>query len=185
MSQFLSTCMQSDRSGIHLILLCLYFQWEITHRICCSKYTCDIPTITMTYYVIYGAEHIQLTHYSFFLWWLWEYVYFILLSSSNRKYDPLLLFRVRSWNNGMRCMYFYILMQSLMDAWIYHVKQDIMLVSLLSNGSHGSSDTILGVDYLLLPCTRKVVVYSITHELPWITILSVVSEAICQWLSSS
>ena len=22
------------------------------------------------------------------LWWLWEYVYFILLSSYNQKYDP-------------------------------------------------------------------------------------------------
>ena len=26
--------------------------------------------------------------YPFRLWWVWEYVYFILLSSPNRKYDP-------------------------------------------------------------------------------------------------
>ena len=37
----------------------------------------------------------------------WEDVHFVLLSSSNRKYDPL--FRVRSWNNGIRCMFLYIL----------------------------------------------------------------------------
>ena len=37
------------------------------------------------------------------LWWLREYIYFVLLSSSNRKY------RVRSWNNGVRCMSIYIL----------------------------------------------------------------------------
>ena len=40
----------------------------------------------MQYMGLYpGAVCIQLTH---LLWWLWEYVYFILLSSSNRKYDP-------------------------------------------------------------------------------------------------
>ena len=34
----------------------------------------------------------------------------VLLSSSNRKYELYPLFRVRSWNNGVRCMSFYILM---------------------------------------------------------------------------
>ena len=50
--------------------------------------------------------------YPFALWWLREYIYFVLLSSSNRKYEllPIVYKRVKSWNNGMRCMSFYILM---------------------------------------------------------------------------
>ena len=47
---------------------------------------------------------IQLTHSS----WLWEYLYFILLSSSNRSLTYLPLFKIRSWTNGMRFMSFYI-----------------------------------------------------------------------------
>ena len=31
--------------------------------------------------------------YPCLLWWLWEYVYFILLLSSNRKYDPFAIVR--------------------------------------------------------------------------------------------
>ena len=38
-----------------------------------------------------------------------ENVHFILLSSSNRKYESLTN-AVRSWNNGMRCMSYYVLM---------------------------------------------------------------------------
>ena len=51
--------------------------------------------------------------YPFPLWWLSEYIYFVLLSSSNRKYELLLyaLFRVRSWNNGVSCMSFCFLVQ--------------------------------------------------------------------------
>ena len=47
---------------------------------------------------IYGAVCRQLTQFAYHDC---ENVYFILLSSSNRKYESL---RVRSWNNGMRCM---------------------------------------------------------------------------------
>ena len=47
------------------------------------------------------------------LWWLWEYVYFILFSSSNRmiQWSNCHSFRVTSWNNGMWCMSFYTLLQ--------------------------------------------------------------------------
>ena len=41
------------------------------------------------------------------LWWLREYIYFALLSShkiGSMSYYPL--FRVRPWNNGLRCMFF-------------------------------------------------------------------------------
>ena len=42
--------------------------------------------ITLPHYHHYAevSEGIE----PFILWWLWEYMYFILLPSSNRKYDP-------------------------------------------------------------------------------------------------
>ena len=43
--------------------------------------------------------------YLFSLWRFWEHVNFILLSSS--WYGPFAI--VRSWNNGMRCLSFYII----------------------------------------------------------------------------
>ena len=39
----------------------------------------------------------------------WENIHFVLLSSSNRKYELLSIVEVfRSWNNGMRCMSLYL-----------------------------------------------------------------------------
>ena len=35
-----------------------------------------------------------------------EYIYFLLLPLSNRKYVQFALFRIKSWNNGMRCRSF-------------------------------------------------------------------------------
>ena len=53
--------------------------------------------------------------YPFSLWWLREYIYIYIYLSyyhhqiGSMNYYPL--FRVRSWNNGMRCMSFYILLK--------------------------------------------------------------------------
>ena len=44
----------------------------------------------------------------FLFWWLWEYLYFILLLSSNQKYESSAIFNVRLWNNDMCCMFYYI-----------------------------------------------------------------------------
>ena len=46
--------------------------------------------LSFIFHAIYGAvfRGCMYSAYPFRLWWLWEYVYFILLSSSNRKYDP-------------------------------------------------------------------------------------------------
>ena len=41
--------------------------------------------LSIIFHAIYRAVCIQLTYD---LWWLWKYVYFVLLSSSNWKYDP-------------------------------------------------------------------------------------------------
>ena len=43
------------------------------------------------------------------LWWLREYIYFVLLSSSIGSINYYPLFGVRSWNNGVRCMFFVFL----------------------------------------------------------------------------
>ena len=58
--------------------------------------------------------------YPFLLWWLREYIYFVLLSTSNRKYEYCPLFRVRSWNNGVPCMSFYILSFHIMILCVMH-----------------------------------------------------------------
>ena len=46
--------------------------------------------------------------YPFPLWWLRECIYFVLDHHQIGSMNYYPLFSVRSWNNGMRCMYFYI-----------------------------------------------------------------------------
>ena len=70
--------------------------------------------------------------YPFPLWWLREYIHFVLLSSSNRNYELLPLFRVRSRNNGMRCMSFYILTQHGM-MWILFTGENLRAVRFKSS----------------------------------------------------
>ena len=48
------------------------------------------------------------------LWWLWEYMYFIYYYNQIGSMNHLPLFRVRSWNNGMRLMSSYVL---IMTSW--------------------------------------------------------------------
>ena len=59
--------------------------------------------------------------YPFLLWWLREYIYTLSYyhhQIGSMDYYPL--FRVRSWNNGVRCMSFYILMvHSYMFCWMF------------------------------------------------------------------
>ena len=66
--------------------------------------------LSVIYYTIRGAVCFQFTHFLMMI----EMIY-ILLSYyhhqiGNMNYYPL--FRVRSWNNGVRCMSFYILMSN-------------------------------------------------------------------------
>ena len=58
---------------------------------------------------LYNMWGCMFSVYPFLLWWLKEYIYLVLFSSSNRSMNYYLLFRVRAWNNGVRCMSFYIL----------------------------------------------------------------------------
>ena len=57
---------------------------------------------------IYGASCIQHTHFLTIVRILVFYLIIIIVKS---KFDPLSSFRARSWNNGMRCMPFCILIQ--------------------------------------------------------------------------
>ena len=50
---------------------------------CVSKIYFDSPNYR---YAIYEAVRL-ISH--IFWWWLWKYVYFILVSQSNPKYEPL------------------------------------------------------------------------------------------------
>ena len=75
---------------------------------CVSKITHILPVI---HYRMYGAVF---SVYPFPLWWLRKYIlsyYHHQIGSMN--YHPL--FRVRSWNNGMRCMSLYILIEYRMN----------------------------------------------------------------------
>ena len=53
---------------------------------CVSKIKSILAIIFHAIYI-----HAVYTAYPCLLWWLWAYVYFILLSSPNRKYDPFVI----------------------------------------------------------------------------------------------
>ena len=76
---------------------------------CVSKIKFVLQVI---HHAICGAVCFSFTHSP---WDDREYIYFVLLSSSNWKYELLPIFRVRSWNNGMCCMSFYILMVEMLQ----------------------------------------------------------------------
>ena len=67
--------------------------------------------LSIIFHVIYGAVYIQLSHL-----FLDEYENRCTLSYNYHQIGSmthLLLFRVRSWNNGILCMFFYILINDL------------------------------------------------------------------------
>ena len=82
--------------------------------------------LSVIHYTICGAVCFQFTHFCYDDWeniyiyiyihiymYIYIYIYFVLLSSSNREFGSMNyypLFRVRSWNNDVRCMSFYILL---------------------------------------------------------------------------
>ena len=84
---------------------------DIVCRVCKIKHI-----LSVTHYTICGAVCFQFTH---FLCDDWENIYTLSYHHhqiGSMNYYPL--FRVRSWNNGMRCMSFYILVQDIsIDIW--------------------------------------------------------------------
>ena len=106
--------------GPMVILICLHF--TLPHHyadvaegikllkclsgIFCLEYASKINQFSQLSFMQWGCVY---SAYPFFIWQLWEYVYFILSSSSIRSLTHLPLFRVGSWNNGMCCISLYIL----------------------------------------------------------------------------
>ena len=117
--QFMMSANIRKRFGLQIVFVCLYctpthyHHWanlseDIGPTKCLSDIFCWVCEYDYAYFLSYSLYNMWgcvFSVYPFPLWWLKEYIYFVLLSSSNRKYE---LFRVGSWNNGVRCMSFYI-----------------------------------------------------------------------------
>ena len=110
------------RFGLQIVFVCLYITLSHYHQ--CAKLSEDIElmkypsdilsgvwvrlSILVIHYTIYGAVCFQFTHFPCDDW---ENIYTLSYyhhQIGSMKYYPL--FSVRSWNNGMRCMSRYILM---------------------------------------------------------------------------
>ena len=104
--QFYPTNLQQISLSLHIVIVnpqvefCYIFRSAVLYAM--SRYT-------EPGYTLYNMWDCVFSVYPFPSWLLREYTYFVLLSSSNRKMNYYPLFRVRSWNNGMRCMSFYVL----------------------------------------------------------------------------
>ena len=112
------------RFGLQIVLVCLYSTPSHYHHCanlsegielikCLSDIFCQVCKIkhilSVIHYTIYGAVCFQLAHFSCDDW---ENIYTLSYyhhQIGSMKYHPL--FRVRSWHNGMRCMFFYIFMR--------------------------------------------------------------------------
>ena len=74
---------------------------------------CELDYVNSPSYPLYNMLGCVFSVYPFPLWWLREWMYIHTLSYYHHQigsmnYYPL--FRIGSWNNGTRCMSFYILM---------------------------------------------------------------------------
>ena len=89
-------------------------QWIRVKNFYAQKLILYFPQHSYLSYPLYNIWGCVFSVYPFPMWWVREYIYiyiyFVLLSSSNRRYEPHYpLFRVRSWNSYMRRMSLYIL----------------------------------------------------------------------------
>ena len=122
--QFMMSANIQIRFGLQIVLVCLYSTPSHYHH--CANLSEDIELIkclsdifvecvskikhilSIIHYIICGAVCFQFTHFSCDDW---DSIY--TLSNyhhqiGNMNYHPL--FRVRSWNTGVCCMSFYVLM---------------------------------------------------------------------------
>ena len=105
-----------EEFGLQIVFICLYITPSHYHH--CANLAEDIElkkclsdifcracktdhVLSVIRYTIYGIVCLHFTHLPCDDW---DNICFVLLSSSNRKYEFYPLFRVRSWNNGIRCM---------------------------------------------------------------------------------
>ena len=125
--QFMMSANSRIRFGLQIVLICLYSTPSHYHhcanlsedielikclsdifcRVCKIKHILSVIHYTI-HYTICGAVRFQFTHSPCDDW---ENIYtlpYYLHQIGSMNYYPL--FRVRSWDNGVRCMPFYILM---------------------------------------------------------------------------
>ena len=120
--QFIMSANSRIRSGLQIVFVCLYI--SPSHNLHCANFiwrhwTYEMPVrynfISVIHYTICGTVCFQFTH---FLRNDWDNIHTLSHHQIGyMNYYPL--FRVRSWNNGKRCMSFLILMVSLSSYMIY------------------------------------------------------------------
>ena len=113
------------RSGLQIVFICLHITPSHYHH--CANLSEDISLIKWLSDIfcrVSKIKHIMsVIHYTICVglcvfgspipfWWLREYISSVLSSLSNRSMNYYPLLRIRSWNNGVRCMSFYIIMQT-------------------------------------------------------------------------
>ena len=106
--------------------------WQI-HSVSSVSRIKSIPTFI--FHAIYGSVCIHLTHFSYddcVNTCTLSYYHYHQIGSMTH----LPLFRVRSWNNGVRCMSFYILMETIPS----------------NVSGHAMLDLSLNIDLTILPC---------------------------------
>ena len=125
------------RYGLQIVFVCLYITPSHYHH--CAKLSVDIELMKClpdifcrvceydwAYSLSYSLFNIWGSMFSVYpipSWWLREYIALAYYHHQieNMNYYPL--FRVRSWNNGMRCMSLYILI----GPWTYAFSQFVSL----------------------------------------------------------
>ena len=126
--QFMMSANSRIRYGLQIVFVCVYITPSHYHH--CANLSADIELMEclpdifcvwvrlsiFTYsYPSFNIWGCMFSVYPIPSWWLWEYIalsyhyhHHHQIGSMNYYYYPL--FRVMSWNNGMRCMSLYILM---------------------------------------------------------------------------
>ena len=116
--QFMMSANIRIRFGLQIVLVCLYSTPSHYHH--CANLSEGIELIKCLRYIL-SSVWVRLSIFSpLSIMYVFSlpislvmiariYIYFVLLSSSNRKYELLPIVRARSWNNGVHCMSFYIL----------------------------------------------------------------------------
>ena len=117
--QFMMSVNSRIHFGLQIVFVCLYITPSHYHH--CANFiwrhwTYKMPVrynLSSVWVRLYNVWGCVFSVYPFPLWWLREYIY--TLSNYHHQigsmnYCPL--FMVRSWNNGMRYMSFYILIHT-------------------------------------------------------------------------
>ena len=125
-AQFIMSANSRIPFGLQLVFVCLYITPSHYHHYanlsedielikCLSDIFCRVCEYDWAYSLLSDIQYMcfQFTHLPCDDWeniYIYKQMYFVLLSSSNLKYELLSIVMVRSWNNGMRCLYILIIL---------------------------------------------------------------------------